>query len=78
MEDYHIRSFYLGAVTHCYFKSDWIPGPCTSVARPFCSFTEIEQTIIGSEVEKSLLKGIIRLSSHEDAWPGHISDFYKV
>ena len=37
-----------------------------SVTRPFCSFTEIEQTIIDIEVEKFLLKGIIRLSSNED------------
>ena len=40
-----------------------------SVTRPFCSFTEIEQTIIDNEVEKFLLKEIIRLSSHED---GHV------
>ena len=56
----------LDAVTHCHIEFDWEPGICTSVTRPFCSFTEIEQTIIDNEVEKFLLKGIIRLSSHED------------
>ena len=58
--------FILDAVTHCHIEFDWEPGICTSVTRPFCSFTEIEQTIIDNEVEKFLLKGIIRLSSHED------------
>ena len=57
----------LDAVTHCHIEFDWEPGICTSVTRPFCSFTEIEQTIIDNEVEKFLLKGIIRLSSHEDS-----------
>ena len=56
----------MDAVTHCHIEFDWEPGICTSVTRPFCSFTEIEQTIIDNEVEKFLLKGIIRLSSHED------------
>ena len=56
----------MDAVTHCHIEFDREPGICTSVARPFCSFTEIEQTIIDNEVEKILLKGIIRLSSHED------------
>ena len=59
----------LDAVTHCHIEFDWEPGICTSVTRPFCSFTEIEQTIIDNEVEKFLLKGIIRLSSHAD---GHV------
>ena len=53
-------------LTHCHIEFDWEPGICTSVTKPFCSFTEIEQTIIDNEVEKFLLKGIIRLSSHED------------
>ena len=56
----------MDAVTHCHIEFDREPGICTSVVRPFCSFTEIEQTIIDNEVEKFLLKGIIRLSSHED------------
>ena len=54
--------FILDAVTHCHIEFDWEPGICTSVTRPFCSFTEIEQTIIDNEVEKFLLKGIVRLS----------------
>ena len=58
--------FILDAVTHFHIEFDWEPGIYTSVTRPFCSFTEIEQTIIDNEVEKFLLKGIIRLSSHED------------
>ena len=56
----------MDAVTHCHIEFDWEPGICTSVTRPFCSFTETEQTIIDDEVEKFILKGIIRLSSHED------------
>ena len=56
----------MDAVSHCHIEFDWEPGICTSVTRPFCSFTEIEQTIIDNEVEKFLLKGIIKLSSHED------------
>ena len=56
----------MDAVTHCHIEFDWEPGICTIVTRPFCSFTEIEQTIIDNEVEKFLVKGIIRLSSHED------------
>ena len=59
----------MDAVTHCHIEFDWELGICTSVTRPFCSFTEIEQTIIDNEVEKFLLKGIIKLSSHED---GHV------
>ena len=47
--------FILDAVTHCHIEFDREPGICTSVARPFCSFTEIEQTIIDNEVEKFLL-----------------------
>ena len=56
----------MDAVTHCHIEFDWEPGICTSVTRPFCSFTEIEQSIIDNEVEKLLLKGIVRLSSLED------------
>ena len=53
--------FILDAVTHCHIEFDWIPGACTSAIRPACFFSEIEQTIINSKVEKFLLKGIIRL-----------------
>ena len=56
----------MDSVTHCHIEFDWEPGICTSVARHFCSFAEIEQAIIDNEVEKFLLKGIVRLSSLED------------
>ena len=56
----------MDAVTHCHIEFDWIPKICTSITRPFYSFTEIELTIIDNEVKKFLLKGIIRLSSHDD------------
>ena len=58
--------FILDAVTHCHIEFDWKPRICTSITRPFYSFTEIELTIIDNEVKKFLLKGIIRLSSHDD------------
>ena len=58
--------FILDAIAHCHIEFDWEPGVCTSVSRPSYSFTESEQSIIDNEVEKFLLKGIIRLSSHED------------
>ena len=56
----------MDAVSHCHIEFDWEPEACASVSRPFCSFTEAEQAIIDNEVEKFLLKGIIRLSSYED------------
>ena len=58
--------FIFDAVAHCHIEFDWEPGVCSSVSRPLFSFTEVEQTIIDSEVEKFILKGIIRLSSHKD------------
>ena len=59
-------SFVLDAVAHCYIVFDWVPEALSGATRPYHSFTEAEQTIIDNEVEKFLLKGVIRLSLYED------------
>ena len=43
-----------------------MPEAFSGAARPYHSFTEAEQTIIGNEIDEFLLKGIIRLSLYED------------
>ena len=58
--------FILDAVTHCHIEFDWVPEALSGASRPYHSFTEAEQTIIDNEIEKFLLKGIIRLSLYED------------
>ena len=58
--------FILDAVTHCHIEFDWVPEALGGATRPCHSFTEAEQTIIDNEIEKFLLKGIIRLSLYED------------
>ena len=58
--------FVLDAVVHCYIVFDWVPEVLSGATRPYHSFTEAEQTIIDNEVEKFLLKGVIRLSLYED------------
>ena len=56
--------FILDTVTHCHIEFDW--EAFSGATRPYHSFTEAEQTIIDNEMEKFLLKGIIRLSLYED------------
>ena len=58
--------FILDAVSHCHIEFDWVPETFSGATRPYHSFTEAEQTIIGNEIDKFLLKGIIRLSLYED------------
>ena len=58
--------FILDAVSHCHIEFDWVPEAFNGATRPYHSFTEAEQTIIGNEIDKFLLKGIIRLSLYAD------------
>ena len=44
---------------------DWVPEAFSGATRPYHSFTKAEQTIIGNEIDKCLLKEI-RLSLYED------------
>ena len=53
-------------VAHCHVEFDWVPEALAGAARPRHSFAKAEQTIIDNEIEKFLLKGIIRLSLYED------------
>ena len=54
--------FILDAVSHCHIEFDWVLEAFSGATRPYHSFTEAEQTIIGNEIDKFLLKTIIRLS----------------
>ena len=58
--------FILDAVSHCHIEFDWVPEAFSGATRPYHSFTEAEQTIISNEIDKFLLKEIIRISLYED------------
>ena len=58
--------FILDAVPHCHIEFDWVPEAFNGVTRPYHSFTEAEQTILGNETHIFLLKEIISLSLYED------------
>ena len=58
--------FILDAVSHCHIEFVWVPEAFSGATRPYHSFAQAEQTIFGNEIDKFLLKGIIRLSLYED------------
>ena len=58
--------FILDAVTHCHVEFDRVPETLCGATRQYHSFTEDERAIIDNEIEKFILKGIIRLSLYED------------
>ena len=60
------QTLILDAVAHCHIEFDWVPEALSGATRPCHSFTEAEQTLIDNEIEKFLLKGIVRLSVYED------------
>ena len=68
MEENQIRPFYLRCSYSLSYRIwlQWVPEALSGANRPYHSFTEAEQTIIDNEIEKFLLKGIIRLSLYED------------
>ena len=44
--------FILDAVSHCHIEFDWVPEAFNGATRPYHSFTEAEQTIIGNDINK--------------------------